>query len=175
VQRYVLTERGKLLVATLIVLFLILPPVIILSIRTTSGDGVSDGAAPKATPDLVQHIPPIEDDKPTTNNPSLNGTVTVDLDSGNMVFMFTPQTQTALDSDTTSLIGQLLTSPKNTAGSKIAVEIPQLPDDEAVILTTAIINALSTHGVLLSDIIFFIYQPDAGIKTFKVNISFQPA
>ena len=174
-QRYVLTERGKLLVATLIVLVLILPPVIILGIRTSSGDDASDGAAPKTTPDLIQHIPPIGDNEPTTGDPSLNGTATIDLDSGNMTFMFTPETQTFLDGDSISMIGQLLTSPKNTAGSKMAVEIPQLPDDEAVILTTAIINALSTHGVLLSDIIFLIYQPDAGIKTFKINISFQSA
>jgi len=175
VQRYVLTERGKLLVATLIVLLLILPPVIIISIRTASGEEKPDGSLPKTTPDLVQYIPPIENDNPSAIGPSINENATIDIDSGNMTFMFTPESQITLDGNVISMIGQLLTSSKNNNDSKMAIEIPQLPDDETAILTTAIINALSTYDIPLSDIIFFVYQPDSGIKTFKINISFQPA
>jgi len=170
VQRYVLTERGKLLVAMLIVLLLVLPAIIIF-VRSSPETNNWDEPVPKSTPDLIQLLPAA----PENSNSDSNNPVNIDLDAGNMFFMFSPETQTTLDSNTTSAIGQLLTSPKNTDTSKIAVEIPQLSDDEAAVLTTAITNALSTHGVPLTDVVFFVYQPDQDIKTYKINIAFQSA
>ena len=171
-QRYVLTERGKLLVAMLIVLLLVLPAVIIF-VRSSPETNAKDEPGPKTTPDLIQLLPAPADNDSASGDTSSNNPVNIDINAGNMFFMFSPESQTALDSNTTSAIGQLLTSPKNTEASKIAVEIPQLSDDETAVLTSAITNALNVHGVQLTDIIFFVYQPDQDIKTYKVNMFFQ--
>jgi len=168
-QRYVLTERGKLLVATLIVLLLILPPVILV-IRSSQNDSSQDAEQPKTTPDLIQYLPTPDSNEPVSSDTS----ITMDVNEGIMTFLFSPELQTTLDENTASAIGQLLTSPKNTNGAKLAVEIPQLADDKTAVITTAILNTLNSHEVPLSDIIFFVYQPDTDIKEFKINISFQP-
>ena len=173
-QRYVLTERGKLLVAMIIVLFLILPPVILV-IRSSQNDASQDAEQPKPTPDLIQYLPTPDNSKPVSSDSSYDSSIAMDLNEGIMTFLFSPEMQTSLDEDTTTAIGQLLTSPKNTGDAKLAVEIPQISDAETAVITSAILNVFSSHSIPLSDIIFFVYQPDEDIKTFKINISFQPA
>jgi len=190
VQRYVLTERGKFLIAIFIIVFFLLVPALIFIIRTLSRDsnepphnsnGIYQNGEETDDHDDIQGIPPestpeLPDDGDKgqeAQDPSLSGPESFDLDAGTMVFLFTPQLQNALDESTISAIGELLTSQKNTNNAKIAIDIPQLPDNDAATLTNAILEAFSIHGVPLSDITFFVYQPDPDTLTFKINISFQ--
>ena len=190
-QRYVLTERGKFLVAILVIVFFLLLPATIIAIwaltreaETTdlppNTNGIyQNGTAsfsPEPTPeDNPEPSPALSNDdnnESTSHDPSSDDLIAFDLEAGTMTFLFTPNQQDTLDSNIDTKLGELLTSPKNTNDAKIAVEIPQLPDTETAILTTAIINAFNRHEVPLSDIIFFVYQPDPNAQTFEINISF---
>ena len=179
-QRYVLTERGKFLIAILAIVLFLLTPALIFVIRTLTMDPSSNGtesftpdSSPGTSSGSSQDPPGGDSIDPATLDPSVAGPIDYDIANGTMAFLFTPDLQTSLDDNTVSMIGELLSSPKNTNTSKIAVEIPQLPDDEVAIVTTAIINAFATYEVPLSDIVFFIYHPEMIERTLKINISFQ--
>jgi len=190
-QRYVLTERGKFLVAILVIVFFLLLPTAIIAIWALTRDPASTDLPPDTngihqngngsfspepppedTPDPSLNLPDDDNNESTHPDTSLNDLVAFDLEAGTMTFLFTPNQQDTLDSNIDTKLGELLTSPKNTNDAKIAVEIPQLPDTETAILTTSILNAFIRHEVSLSDIIFFVYQPDTDIQTFEINISF---
>jgi len=175
VQRYSLTERGKLLVAMLVVLFIVLPSIIIIILITTR-DTTRDITPPISEPPGDVQQSSVEaggtDSDLEDLDSSLTGPVEYDIEAGTLTFLYTPDQQTSIDSETNSLIGQLLTSPKNTDESKIAVEIPQLPDEETSKLTTVILNAFITHNVSVNDIVFFVYPPQSGAKTYEINVSF---
>ena len=189
-QRYVLTERGKYLIAIIIV-FLVLITTLVYVIRLipqspaepsigTNGDNQdgleSDdpGENPDVTPEPTPTPPGGDDNVQETPDPSLSGPIYFSLDAGVLAFLFTPHVQDKIDENTDSLIGELLTSPKNDEDAKISVEVPQLPDDDKTILTAAIINSLNLYDILLSDIIFFTYQPEPDIQTFEIKISILP-
>jgi len=179
--RYVVTERGKFLIAIIVIVFFVLPGVILVtwalsreaaqndlppdpnSMHQNGTGSTTSEPTPAGTPDP----------SPEPVDPSLSGPVDIDLDAGTMTFLFTPEVQTALDAATLSSISEFLTSPKNTSGTKIAVDIPQLPDSDTANLTNAVTSAFTAHEIPLSDIIFFVYQPDPDHKTFEVKISFQ--
>ena len=190
-QRYILTERGKFLVAIFVIVFFLLLPTLIFAVWVltrgaastdlppeTSGvhqNGISSFSpepSPENTPDSSLTLPNDDNTGPSSIAPSLDGQIVFDLNAGVMTFLFTPDLQDTLDSDTDTKLGELLTSPKNTTDAKIAVEIPQLPDTETAILTTAILNAFNKHEVPLSDIIFFVYQTVPDAQTFEIKISF---
>ena len=187
---YVLTERGKLLIAMLVVIFLIVPSIIIVvytstrntlpdeSLNTSNGQhqGVPGTDTTEQNPEGTDETTPaVSNDNTGTVSPgsSLTGSATLDIDDGKMTFLFAPSLQTTLEDNTSSTIGQLLLSPKNTEDAKIAVEIPQLPDEDTAVLTTVILNAFITHDVSLSDIVFFVYQPESDEEPFEINISFK--
>ena len=191
-QRYVLTERGKFLVAILVIVFFLLLPATIIAIwaltretETTdlppdtngiyqnSTGSFSPEPPPEDTPDPLLNLPDDDNNESTHPDTSLNDLVAFDLEAGTMTFLFTPNQQDTLDSNIDTKLGELLTSPKNTNDAKIAVEIPQLSDNDTAILTTAILNAFNNHNVPLNDIVFFVYRPEPDISAFEVNISFQ--
>jgi len=156
------------------VLFLIVPSIIFViwaSNRDASPSEAPHASAPE-TPTDGASSPETEEssDQPLHEYPT--GPTSFDPDAGKLTFPFTPESQTALDNNTTTKIGELLTSPKNIPGSKISVEIPQLKDDETGILTTAILDAFEKHEISSSDIVFMVYQPDPDAKTFDINVSF---
>jgi len=181
VRGYVLTERGKLLVAMLIVLLIVLPTIIITvwavsremppSEPTTGSDETVQNDSSLASPEPVGD--PTSDAPSTSQEAPDNDTVAFDYSAGTMTFQFAPDSQTELNDSTVAKINELLTSPKNTNDAQIAVEIPQLPDEETAALTNAIITAFADLEVSLSKVVFFVYTPDSGISTFDVNISFR--
>ena len=190
-QRYILTERGKFLIAMLImiVLFLISLLLIIWSLTRASAPEKSidgSGDEPQSNISLSSSGPSTENPADSSqaspggdNNGSLSpgsalaGPTAFDFDDGLMTFLFTPGSQTALDADTVSMIGELLKSPKNITGVTIAIEIPHLSDEDTAVMTTAIIDAFELHEIPLSSVVIFVYQPEPNIKTFAVNISFR--
>jgi len=168
-QRYVLTERGKLLVAMFIVLLLILPSVIIV-VLMSGRDSASGGSrsndindydsVPINTPDLTQYLP------------YLTGPIALDVDEGIMTFLFTPNSQTELDDESFSMLGELLKSPQNTNSSTLAIEIPLLSDEETAVITGAVIDAFNEYSVPLSKIIFYVYHPESNIHTYEITMRF---
>ena len=173
-QRYILTERGKFLVAIFIIVFFLLLPALIFAIWALTRDAGSMDA-PSDANGIHQNGTGSFSPEPTpvdTPDPSLDDLVAFDLDAGTMTFLFTPDIQDTIDNHIDTKLGELLTSPKNTYNAKIAVEIPQLSDTETVTLTTAILNAFTKHEVPLSDIVFFVYQPAPDIKTYEISLSF---
>ena len=190
-QRYVLTERGKFLVAILVIVFFLLLPAIILAIWAFTRDAAliespheangihqndTDSFSPVPSPENTQDpstaLPNSDNTGSTSLDQNINDLIAFDLDAGTMTFLFTPDLQDIIDTHIDTKLGELLTSPKNTNDAKIAVEIPQLLDNETTIITTAILNAFTKHEVPLSDIVFFVYQPAPDIQTFEINISF---
>jgi hypothetical protein len=173
-QRYIITERGKFLVAILVIVFFLLLPATIIAIWALTR-GSASTELPLDTNGTYQNGSDSFSSEPTpvdTPDPSLDDLVSFDLDAGTMTFLFTPNLQDTLDSNVDTKLGELLTSLKNTDDAKIAVEIPLLSDTDTAILTTAILNAFNKHDVPLSDIVFFVYQPDTDIQTFEISISF---
>jgi len=188
-QKYALTERGRLLIAMIIMFILILPSLIIVfwlftqnsssnesnhssnAVSQNNIDTTDSESAHDTAPDSSQAATHGDNDGSLSKDQSLSGLRAFDIDAGVIKFLFTPDSQTALDDDTTSTIGQLLASPKITNDSKVTVEIPQLSDDKMAIITTAIIDAFNSLNVPLSEIVFFVYEPDPDIETYEIRMS----
>jgi len=168
VQNYALTERGKLFGAVLVVVVLLAITTIIFAVGTASRDTAS-GNARHGSNSISQN----GNESSASVSRALLDMVSLDIDAGIMTFPYTPGLLTSLDDNTVSLIGALLSSPENTENAVIAVEIPQLSDDDTATLTAAMIDAFNTYEVPLSDIIFTVYQPEQDAKTFKIGISFR--
>jgi len=182
VRGYELTARGKIIIAALLVavftIILALAPIAWRSSRNTTPDDslhdpvINQNDTDPTPADSEQDTETVSDGAPVSQNGSHNDTAVIDNEAGIMTFQFTPATQTSLDESTISMIGELVTSPKYTEDSMIAVEIPQLTDeDDAVTLSTAIIEALTSFDVPLSDIVFYVYQAESGAVTFEIKIS----
>ena len=193
-RRYELTDRGKFYIAVLLIFILVVVLVITLvswaSSREAaqidsigSPDGIiqngdnlpSSGTILDADPGDEPKLPENSDPEQYLTNPDqpLTDPGTFDLYAGTMTFYYTLDMQASIDDYIKGLIGELLTSPKNNEDSFISVEIPQLSDDDTIILTSAIIDVLSGFDVPLSDIVFFIVSMETiDNEGFLVKLSF---
>ena len=190
-QNYAITERGKLILVMFVVLFIVLPSVVIVAWIATrdlapkepddgSNGAIQDDIDPAAskqdsddTPDPAVTQPRSDESgaiPPGTSNDDLP---VFNLEAGIMTFLFIPESQTTLDENIVSKIGEFLSSPQNTGDSIIAVNIPHLPDNDTEILTNTLIDALESHEVPLSYIVFNIYQPNPNAHEFEITIFFQ--
>ena len=191
-QRYVLTERGKFLIVIIAIVLFLLLPILIFAIWVLNrdaalmesphevngihqnGNGLTPSEqVPESTPDPSLTLPNGDNTGSTSLDSSTTDLVAFDLEAGTMTFLFNPIIQDAVDSNIDAKLGELLTSPKNTNSAKIAVEIPQLPDNDTAILTAAILNAFTEHDIPLSNIVFFVYHPETDIQAFEISISFR--
>jgi len=100
------------------------------------------------------------------------GPVSMSRSAGTMLFRFSPEHQDALDADTVSMLGDFITSPKNTSDAQISVEIPRLSTADTTALKTAITDAFAEHGVAESKISFSSYNTGSVGNTFDVKLSF---
>ena len=184
---YELTGRGKFLITVVLLIIMALPLFVWGSLRNTKPDdslhNQSDTHQTEADP-----TPSGSEQGPETasngeqgsqngsnsdpDDPSTTNQAVFDIDAGVLTFQFTPASQTTFDYSTLSMIGELVASPMYTADTVFAVEIPHLPDeDDAVTLTTAIIEAFTSLDVPLGDIVFFVYQAESDAVTFDIKIS----
>ena len=102
---------------------------------------------------------------PTGGNPS----------EGTLSFLFSPNYQDELDTETKSLLKVLLDSPSNTLNSIIAVETSTLPDDYAQTLMSAVATALAEYGVPEQRAAHVLNPSGAVGETFEVSFYFIPA
>lgn len=181
--RYILTERGKFIIA-LLVAFIIVLSLLFIAIWALSpnaapnnmsqGNGGANGS--DSNPDN-----PYSSSQGSSGGNSgsgaadstLEGPIAFDLEEGILTFLFTLDAQTAIDDESFSLLGDLMSSPRNIRGSKIAVEIPKLPDEDTATLTSIILNAFADQGVSAHSILFYIYQPELNVRTFTISVSFR--
>jgi len=203
VGNYELTERGKIIIAVILALLVFVIPSTILvvlawdrpppppddppvtavpmplpanDIPTNSDGPLPDGSgfSPDDNPENdinKQDSPDPLEDYPC-NLPAYEP-ARVDLSKGTMVFLYWPDQQKVIDDEVLLIIGEFLTSPKNTDNSVILAEIPLLSDDdETTTLISAITDAFAGYGVPLRRLAFAVYQSDTDEPFFKVTLSF---
>ena len=198
---YELTERGKIVIAIILVVLILVLPAMILAYKAwaqpaqppDNNDSGGSGAflpAPADTPSLITAespppngggfnppdiFSPVDDGNPggesLTSTP-VSGQPSVDVNKGTLSFFFSPGQQDALDVVTASLLGTFLGSSKNTADSLITVEIPELPDEKSNDIITAVINAFAAFGVTEQKLTFMTISADITKDAFQVNLSF---
>ena len=226
-KNYELTERGKIIIAVIMVILLVVLSFTILAIRAWAGSAPPPDDPPvtavplPASPDIAapetseplpngsgfNPLEPTDDpddepaddpvdepadepaDEPTnqdlpesdngesgsydpTHDEQKFGPVSLNLSKGTMVFIFSPDLQDALDDETTAMLGEFITSPKNTAGTQITVEIPNLSEEDFIATKDAVVKAFALHGVTQKDLVFTILRTGADGIYFEIMLSF---
>ena len=201
-SNYELTERGKVIIAIILALLVFVIPSTILvvlawdrpppppddppataeplpipanDIPTNSDRPLPDGSgfSPDEKPENdVSQLDPSDSPLDTPCELPEYEPASVDLSEGTMVFLFWPDLQKPLDDEILLMIGEFLTSPKNTDTSVILAEIPLISDDETTTLIAALTDAFAGHGVTLRKLAFAVYQSDTVEPFFKVTMSF---
>ena len=226
---YEITERGKIIIAVLIVLLVLVIPSVIISINAWVGNSSQDDtpgtvqATPQPEPaldpsetqpgEITRPQPPGGGQDPTgetdgetsedenaieipgeegngagssadasdssdssdssQESPPEQGLVGLNIAAGTMAFIFFPGLQDTLDYETAAAIVDFLASPRNTANSRIIVEIPLLTDSDRLNVVNAVTNELTRHGVSRNDIIFFTTGEAADEESFEVSLSYR--
>jgi hypothetical protein len=194
---YELTERGKIIIAIVLVLLLLVLPSTILAVRAWNTsppppvDDPSHTTDPEPGDDLpeisngplpdgsgLNPLDPPEQEPPQAGNeehdydPPEFGPIDLNLPDGTMLFLFSPEVQEVLDSETISMLSEFVTSPKNTADAQIIAEIPALPEEEASMLIAAINDAFALYGVSHEDLSYVVYQSNEDERSHEVKLSF---
>ena len=208
--QYELTERGKIVIAVVLVLLLLVLPSAYLFIKTVathSGEpietpepGTSETLPPGANepPPVISESPPpngggfsqTDDTRPNDvngvndpdeNNPQ-NGLDEPHLPDlgpsggnpgeGTLSFFFSPDRQSGLDAETSSMLDEFISSPINTPDSLIAVELPQLSFEDESVVISAVISAFAERGVPENRLSFFSLSSEAVEGVFEIYLSF---
>jgi len=227
VKSYELTERGKIIIAVILVILLLVLPSTILAIKAWAGtapppDDPPVTAAPlPATPDddlpeIPEPLPdgsgsdplepeddptdvpaddeaddpadypavePVEQDPPQSDDGEAGsygppaeqqefGPVSLDISKGTMVFLFSPALQDTLDSETTAMLGEFITSPKNKTDTQILVEMPALSQEDTTKVVSTVTKAFALYEVARKDLVFKTLQTKANEGPFEVMLSF---
>ena len=192
---YELTERGKIVIAiVLVLLILVLPSAIIAYNAWASTPPPPDEHDPPSSSQTI--VPPIEEnpsppgdgfDPPEVLPPQGNGESSppyvppddpefgllgIDPAEGTLSFLFSPELQDSLDDETASKLGEFLASPKNRPGTQIAVEMPILPETEKTLLISVVASAFASHGVSDNQFAYITYQSGTIESSFEVKLSF---
>ena len=184
-----LTERGKIVIAVLLAVLLLLLPSAFLVYKTIAAhqSQPSDTQNPETSgalpPILFEPTPPvIKDSPPPTGGgfnppddpaPSVGSDVTgqdpaipqesahnsVDPSEGTLSIFFSPDHLYEPDAEIKSMIDSFLGSPKNTPNSSIVVEIPQLSDEGTDTLMAAIVSILTGQDVPEQRLSFIMRSP----------------
>ena len=195
---YGLTERGKIMIAIVLVTLIFVLPAIVLAVKAwnssmpppekpsqtvtpqESPPEISDGPLPNGS-GFNPHDPPENGNKEQGSfdppvdpvyEPPKYGPISINSTAGTMLFRFSPEIQDAVDEETLAMIGTFLKSPKNTSNARIAVEMPQLSEDETSKLITAVTEAFVSHGVALEKLAFATYQSDSSNGSHEVKLLF---
>ena len=196
-ERYELTDRGKIIITVvLVVLLLFLPAAILLYTAMTSQasqlpeNSDSQASFTPPSPPIETPNPPITESPPPNgggfNPPDVSppngqepdrppgaGQNSVNPIEGTLSFLFSTNLQSALDAETSSMLDDFLTSPKNTPQSIVAVETPQLPFEVFEVFMPVIDKAFADRGVVSNRIA---YIADMSVPLadgpFEVNMSY---
>ena len=226
-KSYELTERGKIIIAVILVILLLVLPSTILAVKAWAGTAPPPDDPPvtaeplPATPDddlpeIPEPLPdgsgsdpleheddPIDDPagdeaddtaddpagEPTDQDPPQGdngeagssdltgeqqefGPVSLDIAKGTMVFIFSPELQDTLDPETTAMLGEFITSPKNKTDTQVLVEMPSLSQKDTTKVISAVTNAFALYEVARKDLVFRTLQTETNGEPFEVMMSF---
>ena len=234
-KSYELTERGKIIIAVVLVILLLVLPSTILAIKAWAGtapppddppvtasplpatadddlpenpeplpdgsgsdpleheddptdvpadnpaddeaDDPTDEPADDPAVEPTDQVPPPSDNgedgsSDTPGEPQEFGPVSLDISKGTMVFIFSPALQDTLDPETTAMLGEFITSPKNKADTQIMVEMPSLSQKDTTTVISAVTNAFARYDVTRKDLVFITLQTVAQEGPFEVILSF---
>ena len=173
---YELTDRGKILIAIIVAVILILLSGILV-FKTLAGnspkspDNYESEASGASPPSLVEPTPPEITKSPPPNGggfnppdatppngdedpggqapqqPPENSQNNVDPSEGTLSFLFSPDQQNALNAEILSMFDAFLSSPKNTRDNIIMIEMPRVSDEDAEKLMAAVVNAFAVYNV----------------------------
>jgi len=101
------------------------------------------------------------------------GPIDINVDAGIMSFMFSPEMQDSIDTETVSMMGDFLKSPENTRASRIVARIPNLDESDSVIVIDAIAGAFAQYGVSQNRLSYVIYPAGTGDNVFEISFSFE--
>jgi len=227
VKSYELTERGKIIIAVVLVILLLVLPSTILAIKAWAGtvpppddppvtaeplpatpnddppenseplpngsgssphepeddptdapaDDEADGPTDDSAGQPMDHDPPQSDDgeagsSDPTDEQQEFGPVSLDISRGTMVFIFSPDLQDTLDPETTAMLGEFITSPKNKTDTQILVEMPSLSQEDTTTVISAVTNAFTRYDVTRKDLVFITLQTEVKEGSFEVMLSF---
>jgi hypothetical protein len=123
--------------------------------------------SPDPSPEPSPEPSPSPDDEPEP------GPVDINVTAGTLSFMFSPQSQDSIDTETVSMIRDFLNSPVNTSGSRIVAGIPNLEENETVIIIDAIIGAFAQYGVSQNRLTYVTYPAGTSKNIFEISFSFE--
>jgi len=208
---YELTDRGKVVIAVILVILIFVIPATILAVRAWAGstpppEDPRQSAEPSPLP---ADAPPPESSNgplpngsgfnpldpstqdPSTRDPSQDSNddpdlsdppedpppaepekvqAELDLAEGTMMFVFSPDEQDALDDQVASMLGEFLTSPHNTLKAKVAVEMPNLSEEDTSILISALSDAFAQHGITQEKLVYMKNQAEPSERSFEVKL-----
>ena len=199
-RSYDLTERGKIIIAVILVTLIFVIPAIVLAAKAWNSSPPPDDppqtSVPEDLPPDISNTPLPEGsgvdppDPPPSGNgeqgsydppvdppeePQEFGPVGLDKTAGTMSFLYAPDLQSSLDADTISMMGDFITSPRNTDDSQITVELPQLSENETTELISAITDAFAQHSIAQNDISYIVTSSTPDDHIFEVYLSFTQA
>ena len=205
---YELTDRGKVIIAVLLVILIFVIPATILAVRawaisTPPPEDPRQSAEPLPLP--ADDTPPEISNGPLPNGSGFNpldpsdqdppqncddesdlsdppqdlpssqpeyGQAELNLAEGTMIFVFAPDVHDSLDDTTVSMLGEFLTSPKNTHKTKVAVEMPNLSEEDTAALISALADAFAQHGVTQEKLVYLKHQTEPSERSFEVILSY---
>jgi len=196
---YEVTKRGLVIIVVLVIALIVLP-VSVISVRALNGSPDDDHPGiltptpeltpepildpsieptPEPTPELTPEPTP-EPTPELTPEPTPEpvdvpepGLIDIDVAAGIMSFMFSPELQDSIDTETVSMMRDFLRSPENTGNSRIVARIPNLDEDESVIVVDAIIGAFAQYNVSQNRLSYVIYPAGSGDSVFEISFSFE--
>ena len=153
---------------------------------SNGGDSTQQGAT---TPNSNADNPPSTSLPTASDNPgaldlpdgqnnsqnSGNGVASSTLSGGTLSFLFSPDNQKELDTDTIFKLEELLKSPDNSRNSTIAVETVELSNSSKDTLMSAVTIALADFGVPEERIAYVLRRSGVAGEIFEVKLYFIPA
>ena len=193
--KFELTERGKIVIAIVLVLLILVLPAVILALKAMASQ---PPALPDNSPDVSAASPPAPDTapSPTTPEPSPpdNGGFvppepspsdggnpeplrpigvpepSIDVAEQTLSFYFPLEANNGLDRETLSVLDAFLGLPGNIPRNIIAISTPLLPDDTAGSFTLVMTETFEERGVS-SQRLAYIVDPDVPLSDyFEVDL-----
>jgi hypothetical protein len=130
-----------------------------------SEPGNGSGSEPGSEPGNGSGSEPVEEPEP--------GPIDINVADGTMSFLFAPEMQDSIDTETVSMMGDFLKSPVNTRTSRIIARIPNLDEDDTAVVVDAITAAFAQHGVSQNRLSYVVYPSGTASNVFEISFSFE--
>lgn len=219
-NNYELTERGKIVIAVIfVVVLLVIPAIVILAMSSCSDTSVPvrEGAQTEQeqtdtpvianTPESSTAEPLDPASEPTGDNqneaqetpaptpeaepspeptpeaggdisdiPDIieQGPVGLNLAQGTMAFVFAIDAGVGLGDETIEMVGEFLSSPKNTSNTLVQIDMPHLNAEDEAIFVAAVSDAFATYNITEDGLLFIVGDDEVSERAIEISLSFTP-